>query len=457
MEIHRKLGYRHTIAAGLIGYFTQAIVNNFVPLLFLLFQQEFSLSLSQISLLVSINFGTQLLVDLIATKAVDKIGYRVGIVGANFFVVLGLIGLGVFPYLGNAFVGLVCAIVLYAIGGGLIEVMVSPMIEACPTKNKTGMMSILHSSYCWGALITILVSTLVFRLIGITHWRYLAWAWAAFPLFNMVYCCFVPIYPIVEEGRGWSFRQLFGKKVFWIILLLMLCAGASELATAQWASAFAEAGLGISKTAGDLLGPCMFAFCMGCARLLYAKFSQRTQLRACLLLSGILCVISYLIMVFAPYAWMALAGCALCGFSVGIMWPGVFSIAARNCKGGGTAMFALMALAGDIGCLGGPALVGTVAEHFSGTLKWGILAAVVFPILLVAGMLLLRSSNRAAPERDDNALQETQKKVADEQSDVNQAAAVAEGDSKSCSGCGADSERSVCAESDNGANERKRE
>lgn len=401
MSLHMRLGYRHTICAGLVGYFTQAIVNNFVPLLFVLFQDEFALSLSQISLLVTLNFGTQLLVDLIASKAIDKIGYRVGLVGANVFVVVGLVGLGFFPYLGNALVGLVCSIVIYAIGGGLIEVLVSPLIEACPTKNKTGMMSLLHSSYCWGSLITILLSTLLFKTVGIVNWRYLAWGWAAIPLVNALYCCFVPIYPIVEEGKGLRLRQLFSRKTFWLLMLLMLCAGACELAVAQWASAFAEAGLGISKTAGDLLGPCMFAFFMGCARLIYAKLSAKTQLRACMLLSGVLCVISYLIMVFAPVPWLALVGCALSGFSVGILWPGVFSIAARNCKGGGTAMFALMALAGDVGCLAGPSLVGAVADGADGVLKWGILAAVVFPLLLIAGLLILKRGDGANGGKTD--------------------------------------------------------
>lgn len=383
--------YEHTINASYIGYITQAIVNNFAPLLFLTFVSDYGLTLDKITLITTTNFAIQLLVDLLSAKVIDKIGYRVAIVTAHVCAAIGLIGLAFFPRItGNAYVGLLIAVVFYAIGGGIIEVLISPIVEACPTKKKEAAMSLLHSFYCWGHVAVVVVSTAFFRILGIHNWRIMACIWALVPLLNTVYFLLVPIYPIVEEHEKMPFREMVGQKVFWLLMIVMICAGASEQAMSQWASAFAESGLHVSKTIGDLAGPCAFALLMGTSRALYGKFSDRIPLKKMMIGSAMLCIVCYCVTVFADNAILGLIGCAVCGFSVGIFWPGTFSIAAWNLRGAGTAMYALMALAGDIGCASGPTVVGMVANTHGSDLKAGLLVAMMFPILIWMLMPLLK-------------------------------------------------------------------
>ncbi|PHV70251.1 MFS transporter [Sporanaerobium hydrogeniformans] len=383
--------YTHTLVASFIGYITQAIINNFIPLLFLTFQSNYAIPLNKITLLVTINFGIQLLVDLLAAHYVDKIGYRTAIVGAHVFAAAGLAGLGIFPEIfAEPYIGILCAIVLYAIGGGIIEVLVSPIVEACPTNKKSAAMSLLHSFYCWGHMLVVIVSTLFFIGFGIENWRILAFVWAIIPLFNAIYFSQVPINTLHEEGESFSIKQLFSGKIFWIFVILMVCAGASEQAMSQWASAFAEVGLQVSKTVGDLAGPCLFAALMGISRVFYSRFSERMDLEHFMLGSGILCIFSYLLAVFSTHPLLGLIGCGLCGLSVGILWPGTFSLASEKCPRGGTAMFAFFALAGDFGCSAGPTVVGMVSNAMNGKLKAGLLAAIIFPILLIIGLILCK-------------------------------------------------------------------
>jgi len=384
-----KNNYGHTIYASYIGYITQAIVNNFVPLLFLTFQKEYEIGLGQIGLLVTINFGVQLTVDFLCAKLIDKIGYRPAIVAAHLFAAFGLVGLAVFPEVLPPYAGIVLAIICYAIGGGILEVLVSPIVEACPTGQKEAAMSLLHSFYCWGHVFVVLASTAFFTFAGIEHWKVLAVIWAVIPLGNALYFSMVPILTPTEAGAGMGIRELLKNKTFWILFLLMVCSGASEQGMSQWASAFAESGLKVSKTIGDLAGPCLFATLMGTSRALYAKFAEKISLRAAMVGSGLLCVVCYLLATFAPHPALGLIGCAVCGFSVGILWPGSFSLASASLPAGGTAMFALLALAGDLGCSSGPTLVGTVADALGGNLKAGILSAVVFPVVLVGTILLM--------------------------------------------------------------------
>lgn len=383
-----RRSYNHTLYASYLGYITQAIVNTFVPLLFLTFQSTYQISLDRITSLVTVNFGIQLVVDLLSTKWVDKIGYRISIVMAHVCAAGGLAGLGIFPDLfPDPYWGLLLAVGLYAVGGGLIEVLVSPIVEACPTEKKSAAMSLLHSFYCWGCVLVILISTLFFSIFGIANWRVLSLFWAALPLLNAFYYSQVPIATLHEEGEAMPARKLFSSGVFWVFALLMVCAGASEQAMSQWASAFAESGLQISKSVGDLAGPCMFSILMGVTRVFYAKFSERINLTAFMIGSGILCIVSYLLASLSVYPLLSLVGCGLCGLSVGILWPGAFSLACTACPKGGTAMFALLALAGDLGCSAGPSLVGFVSDAAQGNLKAGLLAAIGFPILLLLGLL----------------------------------------------------------------------
>lgn len=381
----RRITYKHTVYACFVGYITQAIVNNFAPLLFLTFVSSYGVPLSKITLLVTFNFGFQLFIDAVSPRFIDKIGYRFSMILAHVFSAAGLVMLTILPELfEDAFVGLLLAVLIYAIGGGLLEVLVSPVVEACPTDNKEATMSLLHSFYCWGHVGVVLLSTIYFAVFGIENWKYLACFWALVPALNCISFTKVPIATLIEEGEtGLSLKELFRNKVFWLFMIMMVSAGASEQAVSQWASAFAEAGLGVDKTIGDLAGPMLFAICMGISRAIYGKYGDRIKLEYYMLFSGVLCIISYLMISLSPWPMLSFIGCAICGFSVGIMWPGTFSMSAAGIKNGGTLMFALFALAGDVGCSAGPTLVGMVSSAANNNLKLGTLAAIFFPILCI--------------------------------------------------------------------------
>ena len=383
-----KNNYKMTMYACFIGYIVQAVVNSFVPLLFVTFQTEYHIPLTQITLLITVNFVIQLVVDLVSAGFVDKIGYRASAIIAHACAGTGIFLLTILPELfSNQFYGILLAVMVYAIGGGLIEVLISPILEACPTDNKESAMSLLHSFYCWGCTGVVLVSTLFFALFGTSHWKILALIWVILPAANLILFTKVPIYSLHEEGEsGMSISELFRVKVFWLLMAMMLCAGASEQAVSQWASTFAEKGLHIQKTVGDLVGPMMFSVLMGLSRLIYGKYGEKLKLDRFMKGSCVLCVASYLCISLVPVPIVGLIGCAICGFSVGIMWPGTFSKASAAIKRGGTILFAMLALAGDLGCSGGPTLVGFVSSAFSGNLRLGILTAIVFPVLLLAGL-----------------------------------------------------------------------
>ena len=388
MAENRK--YQRTLTACYLGFVTQSISANFAPLLFLTFQSTYGISLDRIALIPVVFYLTQLLVDLGASRFADKIGYRICVVASQVVSAAGLVLLAVLPEILPApFPGILIAVVFYAIGSGLVEVLVSPIVEACPFENKDGMMSLLHSFYCWGAVGVILGSTLFFAVFGTENWRILTLIWALVPLVNIFQFLTCPIERLVEEGGNLPLRRLLRLPLLWLMILLMICSGASEATMAQWASAFTESALGVSKTIGDLAGPCLFAVFMGIARMLYGKMSGKLNLVRTMLFSGILCVACYLLASLSPLPLLGLTGCALCGFSVGIMWPGTISLSSQKCPQGGTAMFALLALAGDFGGTVSPAIVGGFSELAGGNLKIGLLTATVFPLLLVAGILIL--------------------------------------------------------------------
>ena len=379
--------FKHTFYASYGGYFVQAIINNFLPLLFLTFQRDFSLPYDKISLLIVINFGFQLVVDYLAAYFIDKIGYKKCTIAAHLLAAAGLCSLSVLPYIMSPFIGIVISIIIYATGSGLIEVIISPLVDACPSDNKEGAMSLLHSFYCWGHMCVVLLSTLFFALFSVENWRILSVIWALVPLANGIYFCYVPFPDILGESKSMSVKELFKTRLFYVFALVMLCSGASEQAMSQWASAFAESGLQVSKTMGDLLGPCMFAFLMGSARVLYSKISEKYSLVSVMVASGALCVVSYLVASLSPNPLVSLIGCGVCGFSVGVMWPGTFSLAALRMPEGGTALFAMLALFGDSGCALGPAVVGRGITLFDGDFSKGMLLALVFPLLLIIGVM----------------------------------------------------------------------
>ncbi len=396
----KSFTYKHTVYACFAGYIVQAIVNNFIPLLFLTFQSSYNIPLSQITFLVTFNFGIQLLIDLISPTFVDRIGYRASIIIAHICACAGIIGLTFLPeLLPSPFMGLMLSVIIYAIGGGLLEVLVSPIVEACPTDNKEQAMSLLHSFYCWGHVAVVLLSTLFFRLFGIQNWKILALFWVLIPLLNTFAFCKVPIAPLLaEDEKGMSLKELLCGKLFWILLVLMICAGACEQAVSQWASTFAEKGLHVNKTIGDLAGPMLFAILMGSARTFYGKYGDRIELHKFMLGSGLLCLFSYLLISLSSSPVLGLVGCGLCGLSVGILWPGTFSISAKSLRGGGTLLFALLALGGDVGCSLGPTVVGIASGIWNDNLQYGILTAVVFPILLLLFLALIKKVSSTPKE-----------------------------------------------------------
>lgn len=390
-----KKNYRKTLLACYLGFVTQAICANFVPLLFMAFHDQYGISFGNLALISTAFFFTQLVVDFLCAKLVDRIGYRPCIVAAEITCSAGLASLAVLPdLLPSPFVGILVCVIIYAIGSGLIEVLVSPIIEACPFENKESAMSLLHSFYCWGTVGVILVSTLFFTCFGLENWKILALLWALIPLYDIYNFATCPIEDLLAEGESMTMGQLLKSRVFWLFILLMVCAGSSEVAMLQWASAFAESALHVSKTAGDLAGPCGFAVCMGISRTLYGKFGEKVDLSVFMIASGLLCLGCYLLAALANIPAMGLLGCAVCGFSVGIMWPGSISISSKVIPRGGTAMFALLALAGDLGGAVGPAVIGNVSQAAGNNLQAGILAGIGAPIGLVVCVLAVRKRYR---------------------------------------------------------------
>ena len=382
--------YKKTLIACYLGFITQAILANFAPLLFLRFHSEFGISIGQLALISTVFFLTQLVTDVFCAKFVDRIGYRKSIIISEITSGLGLIGLAVLPrILTNSFVGILLSVVIYAVGSGLIEVLCSPIVEACPFDHKEAVMSLLHSFYCWGCVAVILLSTLFFAVFGIDHWRILACLWAVVPFLNIYNFATCPIEHLVEDGKGLSIGRLFKIPLFWLAIVLMVSSGASELAMSQWASAFVESALGLSKTVGDLAGPCMFAIMMGICRVIYGKYGSRIDLTKFMMGSGILCLISYLLASMTRSPITGLVGCVICGFSVGIMWPGTLSISSKQLPLGGTAMFALLAMAGDLGGALGPSAVGWFTQMSGDNLRMGMRFGCVFPVIIIIGLWIL--------------------------------------------------------------------
>lgn len=383
--------YKKTLFACYLGFITQAISANFAPLLFITFYKSYNISFGKLALIPTCFYITQIVIDFACTKFVDKIGYRISIIISEITSAIGLIGLAFLPsILPNHFIGIIICVIIYAIGSGLIEVLCSPIVEACPFENKDGMMSLLHSFYCWGAVGVILGSTLFFTIFGLEHWRILACIWALIPLLNVYNFATCPIEPIVEDGKGMTIKELFKTNIFWILIILMICSGSSEAVIAQWASAFTESSLNVSKTIGDLVGPCGFAFFMGLSRVLYVKINKKIDLTIFMTCSGLLCFCCYLLAGLTNIPILGLIGCMLCGFSVGIMWPGSISISSSILPKGGTTMFAFLALAGDIGGSIGPMIVGNVSQMMGDNLQIGILSGIGFPIILGISALVIR-------------------------------------------------------------------
>lgn len=393
--VMKKLNYKHTVTACFIGYMVQAVVCNFAPLLFVGWSNEFNISMAQLTTIVTLTFFTQIVIDLLSAKFADKIGYKKCLIGAHLFSSIGFLLLGILPYImKNSFIGIVISVTLYSIGSGLLEVLVSPVVESCPSDNKTGAMSLLHSFYCWGTVIVIAVSSLFFVVCGRDNWRFLAFVFSFFALLNGVFFSMVPIIEPNEHAAKRKKENLFKNKFFIIAVILMICSGAAELAMSQWVSAFAETALGVSKTVGDLAGPMAFAVLMGCGRIIFSKVSEKVKIEKYLTASAVLCIISYLLACLSPVPVIALIGCALCGFSVSAMWPGTISLTTRKIPDASTAMFAFLAVAGDIGCTTGPTVIGWITDIMGGSLHKGLIFSIFFPVIIIVSLLLLKRTKK---------------------------------------------------------------
>lgn len=383
----KSLNYKHTITACFIAYVVQAIVCNFAPLLFVSWEQEFNISIAQLTVVVTLTFFTQIAVDLLSAKYAERVGYKRSLIISHLCACTGFMLLGILPYvMKNTFAGIIISVIIYSVGSGILEVLISPVVEACPTDNKAGAMSLLHSFYCWGAVAVIVFSTLFFSLFGRENWRYLAFIWAVFSLANGVFFLFVPVAE-PKEDKETKVSSPFKEKFFYAAILLMICAGAAEQAMSQWASAFAETGLGVSKAVGDLAGPAAFAVLMGSGRVLFSKLSSKIKIEKYLFASALLCIVSYLLARFSQNPIIALIGCALCGFSVSAMWPGTISLSTKR-MANSTVLFAFLALAGDVGCTGGPTLIGIVTDALGGSIKQGLIFAIIFPVLIIVTISL---------------------------------------------------------------------
>ena len=392
-----KFTYKHTLISCYVCFIIQSIVNNFSPLLFVTYSREFGVSVDQIALLVSFNFMIQMLVDMLGARYADRIGYRRGIIIAHVTSFVGIAGLGILPNLMNPLAGLMLATIFCALGSGFIEVLASPIVEALPTEEKSSAMSLLHSFYCWGHIAIVLLSTAFFAAFGTENWRILALLWALVPALNCILFFFVPINNYSEGRETESIGGLFRLVDFRLFLLLMICAGASEQAIAQWSSLFAETGLGVSKTVGDLLGPCLFGLMMALSRTFYGAFGAKLKLPRIMTLCAVGMICGYLLTTLSPLPILSLIGCGVVGLFVGIFWPGTLSLATRALPQGGTSMFAILALAGDIGCACGPGLIGLVSGRIAGerSLNWGILSSIVFPAAALIILLTVRARSKS--------------------------------------------------------------
>lgn len=383
--------YSLTLTACYVGYVIQAMVNNLSPLLFVQFKRQFALDSAMLSFIIFINFGLQIIVDSLSAKITEKIGYRAGAILAQVFSCTGLVCLGVLPNVINPFAGIITATVLMAIGGGFVEVILSPVIEALPLGNKSGAMCFLHSFYCWGHIFTVLAATIYFNLFTIDAWRYLPVALAVIPLLNCITFAICPLETLEGDETPSSYKSIFTMRGFWLFPVLILASGAAEQAIAQWASDFAEIGLGVDKTLGDVFGTCLFALGMALSRTVYGVLGEKIDLKKAFVLCGGLLIGSYLLAALSPSAGLSLAGIAFGGVFVGLLWPGLYAVAGQAYPKGGTKMFGVLALFGDIGCTVGPTLTGLVSND----IKTGLLFATCFPVIVfICSVILLKRTKK---------------------------------------------------------------
>ncbi len=380
--------YKSTKSACYIGYIVQAIVNNFLPILFIVFQKKYGLGYEKLGRIILVNFLIQILSDTITPIIVRAIGYRGCAILCHGLCATGLVMLSVLPtVIGDTYVAILLSVIIYAFGSGIIEVIISPMIELIPTKNKAANMAFLHSFYCWGQAFTVVCTTLLVSVFGFLNWNFIPLIWATVPFINMFFFIKVPVIEPKKETEKIKNNKFFISREFICFVVFMLCAGTSEVTMAQWASMFVQQGLGINKVTGDILGPCLFAIAMGIGRVFFGVLSGKFSYRKALVLNNILCFLCYIVVAFCKSPIPCLIACALCGFSVSLSWPGTYSLASARFPNGGTVMFSAFALFGDLGCSLGPWLLGLIADMYD--LQTGFFVCSVFPLVMVITALFV--------------------------------------------------------------------
>lgn len=384
-----KNKYLSTKISGYTGFFVQAVINNFLPILFIALQDVYNLNYARLSVLVLFNFGAQIVIDMLAPKILALLGFRRAAFLSQFTAFFGLALLSVLPKIISPYLAILVCIIIYATGSGLTEVILSPMIEMLPTGNKSANMALLHSFFCWGQACTVLVTTALVYAVGFLNWHIIPLVWSVIPFVNMWAFLKVPIVEPDPTQKTATFLELLKDKRFIIYMIMMFCGGASEIAMVEWASIFAQTALGVPKVVGDIAGPCGFALFMGLGRIVYAKYSKQISFTKLIIALNIFGFICYMAVALCHIPFVSLLFCALCGFTVSISWPGIYSAGARTFARGGAVMFGVFAMCGDAGCSIGPWLVGVVADKFSLNLGFGM--AAVFPLVMViCGLYILK-------------------------------------------------------------------
>ena len=355
--------YKSTIAACYIGSFVQAIIVNTTPILFIPLREQFGLTFQQMGLLVLINFISQVGCDILFSNAIDKYGFRRFVVAAHGLAVVGLVLFAASPLLfDRPFAGFVTATIIFSGSGGLLELLLSPIVNAIPTDEKAGAMSVLHSFYSWGQAAVILLTTVLLFVFGRAWWQWIILIWTLVPLFNFFFLMRVPFAPNVPEEQRQGMDKILLKPFFIAALATILCGAAAELCISQWASAYLEEAMRLPKVVGDVGGVCLFAVMMGVGRLFYGMYGKKINVSLMMLIGTVGAAACYITVALSGTAVLSLLACGLCGLCVSLLWPGTLVVASEHYPLAGAWMFAILA-AGDIGASAGPWLMGVVAEQ----------------------------------------------------------------------------------------------
>lgn len=355
--------YQLTTISCFVGIFCQAVSSNITAILFIPLMTLYGLSYVHLGLLVGINFTTQVLVDIIASRLVDRYGFRVFVLPSDILAVIGLVLFGLTPVLfDNILTGLVFSTIIFSASCGLQEVMLSPIVNAIPHNDKGPAMALMHSFYAWGQVATIIITTLFLFFFGIENWQVIVFLWALVPLVNFFMFLAAPFPGVIHENQRMTMRDLILKPFYLVALLAIMGGAATELVMNQWSSTFSEKVLELPKVTGDILGMCGFAVFLGLGRVLYGRYGSKINMNNVLVGSAAAAVVCYIAVAISPLPAISLAACAVCGLAASLLWPGTLVITAEKYPLAGAWIFAILAAAGDIGAASGPFAAGVITD-----------------------------------------------------------------------------------------------